>query len=225
MKIMPRRIVATLGVIVLVIGCYAGWQFYKGQQMSNQYAVDAQKPTQGSGNDSGITNSKTEITDEKSLIVSVDQTPSDASTHQEPSAPSAKKKSSAPVPHSDTLSSGHYKESMSKTYQMTIQAMQNIRNNTVALQSRKMSLSSYKASIVESQTTFSLAEDFVGANPPTDAKLNPSYQELLAGISLAKKATDVALNGISSYSISKFYTASEMGTTAQQQIVNGYSQL
>jgi len=159
------------------------------------------------------------------LIVSVDQTHPDTSTYQESSTLGAQKNSSAPVPPSGTLSSGHYKQSMSKTYQMTIQAMQNIRDNTVALQSRRMSLSSYKASILQSQTTFSLAEDYVGANPPTNAKLNTSYQELLAGIILAKQATEVALNGISSFSLSKFYTASEMGTTAQQQIVNGYSQL
>ena len=79
--------------------------------------------------------------------------------------------------------------------------------------------------IVQSQTTFSLAEAYVGANPPTDAKLNTSYQELLAGISLAKQATEVALKGISSFNISQFYTASEMGTTAKQQVVNGYSNL
>lgn len=58
-----------------------------------------------------------------------------------------------------------------------------------------------------------------------DARLNAPYQDFLAGISLAKQATGVVLNGISSFSVSKFYDAREMGITAQQQVVNGYSHL
>lgn len=114
---------------------------------------------------------------------------------------------------------------MSRTYQQTLQTMENIKTNTLALQSRKMTLSSHKASILESQTTFSSAEAYVRANPPTDAKLNTSYKELLEGISLAKQAMAVVLSGISSFSVSKLYSAREMGITAQQQVVNGYSHL
>lgn len=175
MKIRPRRIVLALGVIVLVITGYLGWQIYKGQQITNIQA---------------------------------------------PTTPSSQSTSPTGVP-----ASVDYKRFMSKTYKQMLQEMQDLQSNTLALQGGKISLSSYKSSILQSQATFSSAEAFVRANPPTDAKLKASYQEFLAGISLAKQATGVVLEGISSFNISKFYTAHDTGITAQQQVENGYSQL
>ncbi|HZK55338.1 MAG TPA: hypothetical protein VFC84_14230 [Desulfosporosinus sp.] len=199
MQIRPRRIVAALGVVVIVIGCYVGLQLNSSRAANLQTQVSA---------------------------VALDQTPpSVASTSQEPAVLDALKNSKAPVSTSGTPSSVDYKQSMSKTYQQTLQAMENIKSNTLALKSKQMSLSSYKASILESQTTFSLAEAYVRANPPTDTMLNTSYQELLGGISLAKQAMAVVLKGISSFSVSKLYSAREMGITAQQQVLNGYSHL
>lgn len=176
MKIRPRRIVAVLGVIVLLIGGYVGWQYYKGQQMATSQAT----------------------------------------------SPSSQPN---PAPPTGTAISGDYKQAMSKPYQQTLQAMQDMKTNTLALQGGKISLSSYKSGILQSQATFSSAEAFVRANPPTDTKLNPSYQEFLTGITVAKQSMGVVLSGISSLSPSKFYDAREMGKTAQQQIVKGYSHL
>lgn len=173
MKIRLQRIVAVLGVVVLIIAGYVGWQIYKEQQMSNIQA---------------------------------------------PTTPSSQSASPTSVP-----ASADYKQFMSKTYQQMLQEVQNLQSNTLALQGGK--ISSYKASILQSQATFSSAEAFVRANPPTDAKLKSSYQEFLAGISLAKQATGVVLEGISSFNVSKFYAARDMGITAQQQVVNGYSHL
>ena len=141
-------------------------------------------------------------------------------------APSTSQPNSiTPVSPSATPASGNYKQSMSKTYQQTLQEMQNLKKNTLALQDGTISLSSYKASIVQSQSALSAAEAFVRANPPTDTKLDASYQEFLGGISLAKQALDVVLHGISSFSPSEFYRARDMGKSAQQQVVKGYSNL
>ncbi|ODA40168.1 hypothetical protein DSBG_3025 [Desulfosporosinus sp. BG] len=112
---------------------------------------------------------------------------------------------------------------MSQPYQQTMQTMKNVKANTLALQGNKLSLAAYRASILQSQATFTTAEEFVKANPPTEEKLNPSYQKFLAGISLAKESMDVVLKGISSFSPSKLYAAREMGKQAQQQVIDGYS--
>jgi len=226
MTIRPRRFVAALGVIVIVISGYVGSQLHIGQQLSDQYSVDTQKIAQESENGSGPAPSETPASDEISSKISQNKTPSSsATTYQHPSALASQADASTPVSSAKTPSAANYKKSMVKTYEQMLQAMQTIKNNTLALQSRKISLSSYKASIIQSQTTFSSAEAFVRANPPKDAKLNTPYQELLAGISLAKQAMAVALNGISSYSISELYSARDMGVTAQQQVMNGYDHL
>jgi len=175
MKIRPRRFVSALGVIVLLIAGYGGWQIYKGQKMANM------------------------------------QTPTTPNSQSPPPT-------GAPV-------SADYKQFMSKTYQQILQEMQALQSNTLALQGGKISLSSYKSSVLQSQATFSSAEAFVRSNPPTDAKLKAPYQEFLTGISLAQQATGVVVEGITSFNVSKFNAARDMGVTAQQQVENGYSQL
>lgn len=218
MKIRPRRLVAALGVIVLVIGGYVGWQYYQAQQLINQYAVEAQKADEGSGNGSGAADSQTQGSEETTSGASADPTsPSGGSTSTDPSASGAQ-------PNSSTASSD-YKQSMAKSYEQTLGAMGSMKSSTLALQGHKISLSAYKASIVQAQATFSSAEAYVQANPPKDTKLKASYQEFLAGISLSKQATGVVLQGIASFSPSSFYAARDMGVKAQQQVKNGYSHL
>ncbi|MDR3543900.1 MAG: hypothetical protein P4L69_23530 [Desulfosporosinus sp.] len=114
---------------------------------------------------------------------------------------------------------------MSDTCQKTLQTMQTVKANTLALQGKKMSIFAYRASIAQSQAAFSSAEDFVRANPPTEENLNSSYQEFLAGIDLAKQSMDVVLNGISSLSPSNLYAARAMGKKAQQQVSEGFAHL
>lgn len=119
MKIRPRRIVAALGVIVLVIGGYVGWQINKGQQMAKQYAANAQKLAQGSGNGSGSANSQTQVSNEITSAVSSGQTPpSGASTSQDPSTPGAQPNSSAPSSPSVAPASEDYKQLMSAQQQV-----------------------------------------------------------------------------------------------------------
>lgn len=202
-------------MIVLVVGGYVGWQMYKGQQMANQYAADAQKLVQGSGNVANSASSQTPSSNEGKA--------SPNSSSVAPQTSRTQPNSSAPAP--STPASGEYKQLMSSPYQQTLQAMQNVKSSTLALQGKNMSLSAYKASTLQAQATFSSAEAFVRANPPTEENLNPSYQEFLAGISLAKESMGVVLKGISSFSPSNFYAAREMGKKAQQQVVNGYSHL
>lgn len=112
---------------------------------------------------------------------------------------------------------------MAQTYQKTLQEMKNVKANTLALQGRKLSLSSYKQTILKSQAAFSSAEAFVKANPPTDPKLLEPYQEFFAGIRLAKQSMDVVLSGISSLSPSNLYAAREMGGNALHQVSEAYS--
>lgn len=236
----PRRILAGLGVIVLVIGGYVGWQVYQGQQMTNQYVANAQKlaqtpsskGTKPSAGASSNSTSLSQVTPAPSSSTPLDsssnpsgQFPSSTGSSGNSSTPSSP--SSSPSPSSSspsgTPSSGDYKQSMTKTYQQTLQTMQNVKSVTLALQGKNLSLSAYRSSILQSQATFSSAEEFARANPPTDEKLNSSYQEFLAGISLAKESMGVVLNGISSFSPSSLYAAREMGKKAQQQVIAGYS--
>ena len=183
-----KRILAILGVIVLLVSGYAGWRVYQGKQMTKQNMADTQKLAQGTGNG----------------------TASSASVPPSPVSPS-----SAP--------NSKYKQLMAKTYQQMLDTMQNLKSSTLALQAHTISFSDYKASTLQSQATFSSAEAFVRANPPTDESLKASYQDFLAGISLAKDSMDVLLKGISSFNPSKFYEARDMGVKAQQQVINAYA--
>jgi len=228
-KIKPRRIIAFIGVIVLAIGGYVGWQIYQGQQMADQYATDAQKSAQGSGNGSALPNTQVPGSNGTTPGAASGQTsPSQATqtpSSLDPQAPGSQPNSNASSSASGTPSSGEYKQLMSSPYQQTLDAMKSAKSSTLALQGKNMSLSAYKAGILQCQATFSAAEAYVRANPPSDATLNSSQQEFLAGISLAKQSMGVVLNGISSFSPSSLYAAREMGKKAQQQVVEGYAHL
>ena len=224
----PRRTLAVLGGVVLAAGCYMGWQMYQGQQMANQYANEAQKAGQAPGNVSSSTNPQIPGTPGITPFASSDLTSPDAASPLQaqlsllPSSPGSKSSSVSP---SGTATPADYKQLMSSSYQQTLQAMQKTKENTLALQGGNLSFSAYKASILESQASFTAVETFVRANPPTEPQLIPFYQDFLAGISLANKSMTVVLNGISSYSPSAIYAAREMGKTAQQQVNNGYTHL
>lgn len=165
-KLNAQRILAVLGVIVLVVGGYVGWQMYKGQQIANQYAADAQKQAQGSGTGSAASNSQALVSQgitspgSPGSPGSSDPTaPSQAAPSQNPpsvapESPEIQPNSSSPTPPtppSSTPSSEDYKKLMAQTYQQTLQTMQNVKANTLAFQGKKFSLSAYKASIVQSQ--------------------------------------------------------------------------
>ena len=220
-KLKPRRILAVLGAIALVIGSYVGWQVYQGQQMANQYAADAQNSAQtpgSKGTTSGVSSDSTSLSP-------ANLSPSSNPSGQVTSPPGSSANSGTPSSPSGTPASGDYKQLMAKTYQQTLQTMQKVKEDTLAFQGKKLSIATYRSAILQSQATFSTAEEFVQANPPTEETLNPSYQEFLAGISLAKESMGVVLKGISTLSPSNFYAAREMGKQAQQQVVNGYAHL
>lgn len=198
-----KRILAVLGVIVLVVSGYGGWRVYQGKQMTKQSMTDTQKLAKGTG--SGSASSAFQVPGSNGT------TPVVSSDPVSPSSPSS------------TPSSGEYKQLMAKTYQQMLDTMQNLKSCTLALQAHTISFSDYKASTLQAQATFASAEAFVRANPPRDESLKASYQEFLAGISLAKDSMDVLLKGISSFNPSKFYEARDMGVKAQQQVINAYA--
>ncbi|WP_139024245.1 hypothetical protein [Desulfosporosinus sp. OT] len=220
-KLKLRHILTGLGVIVVVIGGYVGWQVYQGQQMANQYASDTQQSAQTSGS-KGTTSGDSPDSTSPSSTTPNPADSSSTSSAQTPSSSGLSGNSSTSAP-SATSSSGDYKQLMTQTYQQALQTMRNVKENTLALQGKKLSLSTYKSSILQAQATLTTAEEFVKANPPTEEKLTPSYQKFLAGISLAKDSMGVVLKGISSFSPSKLYAAREMGKQAQQQVIDGYS--
>ena len=232
LKTKLRRILAFLGVVVIALGSYVGWQIYQGQQMSNQYAANAQKFAQGSSNGLALPTpnfpAPSSSTGTTSGALSGQTSPSQASvvpSSLDPQSPGSQPNPSTSTSPSGTPSSQEYKQLMSSPYQQTLQAMQNVKSTTLALQGKSLSLSAYKASILQSQAAFSAAEAFVRANPPTEETSTPAYQEFLAGISLANQSMGVVLKGISPFRPSNFFAAREMGKTAQQQVVNGYSHL
>lgn len=225
-----RRFLAVLGLFVLLVGGYLSWQVYQGQQLANQYATEAQKLAQGSSPNSAAPNSQTPGSSNSTLTPGDPAAPPQTSPAQVPSAlnpasPGSPSDPGVPLSPSPNANAENYKQLMTNTYQETLKTMQNVKSNTLTFQGRNLSISAYKASIVQSQAAFSAAEAYVRANPPTDQTLNPSYYEFLAGITLAKQSMDVVLKGISSLSAANFYAAREMGKKAQQQVVAGYSRL
>lgn len=224
-KLKLRHILTVLGVIALIAGGYVGWQLYQGQQMANQYAADAQKSAQGSGKignsvaspSPGSKGTGTGTAPAQTSPNSTSVSPQSSATEPNASTPN----SSTPAPN--TPAALAYKQLMTSSYQQTLQAMQNVKSSTLALQGHKVSLSAYKADIVQAQATFSAAQAFVQANPPPEETLNSSYQEFLAGINLAKQAMDVVLNGVSSFSPASLYAAREMGKQALKQVSEGYA--
>jgi len=206
-----------------VLGGYVGWQIYQGQQLVNQYTADAQKLAQGASIGSALPNAQKPGSNKLAPQASAGPT-SPSQTSQAPTSSSSDPQS--PESQSDSsASSVKYKQLMSSTYQQTLQTMQNVKSNTLALQAKKLSLFSYRDSILQCQATFSSAEDFARANPPTEENLDSSYQEFLAGIDLAKQSMSVVLNGVSSLSPSNLYAARTMGKKAQQQVIEGYGGL
>ncbi len=223
-KLKPRRLITSLAVLVLLVGSYISWQLYQGQQLAKRYVADAQRQAQGTSTQlpSGATLNPASPAQVPAAQTPTAQTPSaQTPTAQTPASPAAPNSSSPPT---DTPPAVDYKQLMSSTYQQTLQTMQNVKGNTLALQGRKLSLSAYKASILQAQATFNSAEAYVRANPPADTTLNASYQQFLAGITLAKDSMSVVLDGISSLSPASLYAARDMGGNAQQQVIDGYGQ-
>ncbi|WP_088188391.1 hypothetical protein [Desulfosporosinus sp. FKA] len=227
-KFRPRRILAILGILVIVGGGYAAWQVHSGLQLANQYEADAQKLAQASNQSPRSTN--TQAPGSQGISSGSPLNPGLAgqstSNNSEPSqASSGSANSSTPQSPSSASSPQDYKQFMKNTYQQTLGTMQNVKNETLSLESRRLSLAAYRSSILQSQAAFSAAESFVQANPPQDEKLNATYQRFLAGISLAKQSMNVVLNGISTFNPSNLYAAREMGKKAQQEVISGYAEL
>lgn len=116
----------------------------------------------------------------------------------------------------------NYKELVASTYSNTLQTMENVKANTLALQSRDISLASYRASINQAHQNFEAYEDFLRKNPPSDPTLKTSYQDFLSGVAIARESMGVVLSGISSLNPSSLYAAKDMGKTAREKVVNAY---
>ncbi|MDD2235033.1 MAG: hypothetical protein PHZ11_08235 [Desulfitobacteriaceae bacterium] len=214
-KFKPRHIIAILAVFILVLGSYTGWQVFNGKRIAKQYMNEVHKTTQRFDQASSSTNSQLPPNESTSDTSSSRNSTSNTST-QNPAS------QTADSPTTKNVSSS-YRELMSDTYQQTLQAMQSVKNNTLALQKKNITLDAYKVCILQAKATFSSAETFVQANPPPEEKLNISYREFLTGIGLAKDATNVVLEGISSLNLSSLFAAYEMGQNAKQQVLKAYA--
>lgn len=116
-----------------------------------------------------------------------------------------------------------YKELVASTYSNTLQTMEKVKVNTLALQRRDISLAGYRASISQARQNFAAYEKFLLTNPPTDPTLKASYQDFLSGVTIARDSMDVVLSGISSLNPSSLYAAKDMGKTARDKVVSAYS--
>ena len=231
----PRRILAALLSIVLIMGGYLALQVYQGKQLAKQYGNKYAQTPDLKGTTPGTSSKAAEQSSAAAPPPSSSSTPSSPDSSSVPSSDSSSSIPSSNAPStsgssvasststSGTLSSEDYKQLMATTYKQSLQTMQDVKNNTLALQGGNLSIAAYRSSIVQSQANFTKSEKFVRANPPNDQTLDPSYQEFTAGISLAKESMGVILDGISSFSIVKLYTARDMGKIAQKQVINGYS--
>jgi len=124
-RLKPRRFLAILGSIVLLIGGYIGWQVYQGKQMANQYGAGKLAGTPGSkATTPGATSnpaSQSEATPSPAGALSnpawqFQATPSPAGSPANPSfevpAPSGSSVNSSISSPSEAMSSGDYKQLM-----------------------------------------------------------------------------------------------------------------
>ncbi|MHB1407716.1 MAG: hypothetical protein ACYCV0_19275 [Desulfitobacteriaceae bacterium] len=211
--------------LLLVGGGLVGWQVLKAKRLASEYAALALSSaqdthSQGKGGDnisasSGQTAAPVGSEPSSTSGSGIGPSQSTASGNTSPSAPASSDGTpSATIP---------YKQLMADTYTQSLNAMETVKANTLALQNMKISLSAYKASILKSKETFSSAQAYVQANPPSDDKLAEPYQEFLTGITLANQSMDVVLHGISSLDPASFFAAKEMGSQAKDQVNRGYS--
>lgn len=234
--------IVSLGIIGLLVvgGGYIGWQINQAKRMASEYAemalqsassnlpdsVKTSSPVQTDGeassdsqNGSGNSNSAQQTSGEHTITPNNNAAaPNDSSapTTESPGEPAGE---SGKTPSTSVA----YKQLMTDTYSKTLNAMESVKLNTLALKDGKTYLSNYKAMIAKAKATFSTAQEFVQHNPPDDEKLQASYKEFLAGITLANQSMDVVMQGISSLSAASFYAAKEMGGKARDQVVHGYS--
>lgn len=211
--------------LLLVGGGFIAWQESKAKRLTSEYAAMALKSAQdthskvidGDNTSANSGQTATPVSPVSSSVVASGTGPSQSNTrgNTSPSTPTSNNGTpSATIP---------YKQLMADTYTQSLNAMETVKANTLALQNMKISLSAYKASILKSKETFSSAQAYVQANPPSDDKLAEPYQEFLTGITLANQSMDVVLHGISSLDPASFFAAKEMGSQAKDQVNRGYS--
>jgi hypothetical protein len=220
---MSKKNLKKIGIIFIVLVCavggYAGYQAYQAQHLASSLLTEAEKEAQylGEGKSAGISGNN---------VVEVGQGNKAGATNEESGTTSNPNKASRGggsygSPGTSTAD-GSYQQKMASTYNLAIGAMNSVKDNTLALQKRKLSVSQYKGTIVQAKNNFTEAQTFAENNPPSDPELTPYYQEFLAGIILANQSMDTVLKGISSLNPSSLFAAKDMGTTALDKVVNGY---
>lgn len=225
--IMKRRnrvligIGATLLIGVLAAGGYVAYQYHKGMQLAEDYAQKTWEENSYTPGSSVNTNSGSGNNNAWSAGENDIPGLSAASGGSSPASGSSSSSSSAYSTPPDPA----YRASMTDTYQNVLQTMENIKANTYSLQKGKMSLSSYKASIRDSQAAFSQALDYSKAHPPQNAASNIAYQDFVSAIDLSNQAMTVVLNGIAALDPSSLFAARSMGSTAKDRLISGYNHL
>lgn len=230
-KKMPKSHVIGLILISLVvlISSVALWQLNEGkrlaEKLTNEAVQSAQQSSQAGKEDKasmGGTSQGNRVNPPATPKGSTSYNP-DVEASGNPSGTQGESKAGEPANSDSGKSEVSYKELVKSTYFNTLQTMENVKANTLALQSRDISLTGYRASINQARQNFAAYEEFLLTNPPTDSTLKAAYQDFLSGVTIARDSMDVVLSGISSLNPSSFYAARDMGKTARDKVVSAYS--
>lgn len=218
-----KKIGITVIVLVCTAGGYVGYQVYQAQHLAGSLLAEAEKEAQNAsyeGKNAGTAGNNGTVTGQGNEPGAQNENPRNGS------AVDAKQpaigESSSGSPGSSTADK-NYKQKMESTYNLALGAMYSVKDNTLALQKRKLSVSQYRGTIAQAKSNFTEAQTFAENNPPSDPELTPYYQEFLSGIILANQAMDTVLKGISSLNPSSLFAAKDMGSTALDKVVNGYN--
>lgn len=219
-----KKIGITLIVLACTAGGYVGYQVYQAQHLAGSLLAEAEKEAQNAsyeGNNAGTAGNNGTVTGQGNEPGAPNENPKNGSAAVKAKQPARGERSSG-SPGSSTADE-NYKQKMASTYNLALGAMYSVKDNTLALQKRKLSVSQYRGTIAQAKSNFTEAQTFVENNPPSDPELTPYYQEFLSGIILANQAMDTVLKGISSLNPSSLFAAKDMGSTALDKVVNGYN--
>lgn len=224
---MSKKHLKKIGIILIVLvftaGGYAGYRFYQAQHLAGSLLAEAEKEAQNAsyeGKNAGIAGNDGTVTGQGNEPGAPNENPKNGSAVRA-KRPAIGERSSGGS--GSSTADGNYKQKMESTHNLALGAMYSVKDNTLALQKRKLSVSQYRGTIAQAKCDFTEAQTFAENNPPSDPELTPYYHEFLSGIILANQAMDTVLKGISSLNPSSLFAAKDMGSTALDKIMNGYN--
>lgn len=232
-KISRFRVIGLILIsFVVLISSVVLWQLNEGKRLAEKLTDEAVQSAQRNSQEGKEDETLTGETSHGNEVEVNPPAPTESSASQNPEVDASGNPSGTQgegnvnEPVSSTSGTGtaeiSYKELVASTYSNTLQTMETVKANTLALQSRGISLAGYRASISQARQNFATYEKFLLTNPPTDPALKVSYQDFLSGVTIARDSMDVVLSGISSLNPSSLYAAKDMGKTARDKVVSAY---